>query len=283
MAVHLVAKEHDLGGLTVRRVLPHMQKKMVGPFIFFDHMGPTDFLPGTGINVRPHPHIGLSTITYLFKGSILHRDSLGNHLEIFPGDVNWMTAGKGIVHSERETYEVRANPHHIDGLQCWVALPENMAHLSPSFQHVKKSALPYLIHEGVMMRLILGEAFGLSAPLKTYSPMFYLDLTACSDSVVQRPNPSHECAAYVIDGKIEIGGSTFKRGDFILFEESDKQLAFIESGRMMMLGGQKFEKIPYLTWNFVAYERETINAAIEAWRAQTFPKIPDDNGEYIEY
>jgi redox-sensitive bicupin YhaK (pirin superfamily) len=283
MAIHLVAKEHDLGGLTVKRVLPHMQKKMVGPFIFFDHMGPTDFLPGTGINVRPHPHIGLSTITYLFKGSILHRDSLGNHLEIFPGDVNWMTAGRGIVHSERETFEVRANPHHIDGLQCWVALPENMTHLSPSFQHVKKSELPHLIHEGVMMRLILGEAFGLSAPLKTYSPMFYLDIAACSGSVVQRPNPSHECAAYVIDGSIKLGDSTFSKGDFVLFEENDHLMSFEQSGRVVVLGGEKFENVPYLTWNFVAYERETINAAIEAWRAQTFPKIPDDNSEYIEY
>jgi redox-sensitive bicupin YhaK (pirin superfamily) len=194
-----------------------------------------------------------------------------------------MTAGRGIVHSERETFEVRANPHHIDGLQCWVALPENMTHLSPSFQHVKKSELPHLIHEGVMMRLILGEAFGLSAPLKTYSPMFYLDIAACSGSVVQRPNPSHECAAYVIDGSIKLGDSTFSKGDFVLFEENDHLMSFEQSGRVVVLGGEKFENVPYLTWNFVAYERETINAAIEAWRAQTFPKIPDDNSEYIEY
>lgn len=293
MPKHLVAKEHDLGGLTVKRVLPHMQKKMVGPFIFFDHMGPTNFAAGTGINVRPHPHIGLSTLTYLFTGSILHRDSLGTHLEIFPGDVNWMTAGKGIVHSERETFEVRANPHHIDGLQCWVALPENMAELSPSFQHVKKSELPHLIHEGVMMRLIVGEALGLSSPVKTYSPMFYLDIAACQSSDIIRPNfdindpsnlkVSHECGVYVVEGEVKISGATFKKGEFILLEDTDTLVTMNVSGRLIMLGGEKFEQPPFLTWNFVAYSKERISQAVDDWRAQKFPKVPGDDKEYIEY
>lgn len=287
MPIHLLAKEHDLGGLVVRRVLPHMQKKMVGPFIFFDHMGPSDFSPGTGINVRPHPHIGLSTLTYLFKGSILHRDSLGNHLEIFPGDVNWMTAGKGIVHSERETFEVRANPHHIDGLQCWVALPKDMCELSPSFQHVKKSVLPHLIHEGVMMRLIVGEAFGMSAPVKTYSPMFYLDIAACIDSVIERPNFNknnmQECAVYIVDGAIKIAENRYEKGDFVLLEDNDLSIQMLESGRIIMLGGQAFDVAPFLTWNFVAYSKSRIEKAIDDWREQRFPQIPDDNQEYIPY
>ena len=198
MATILNATEHDLGGLMVKRVLPQAKKKMVGPFIFFDHFGPTEFEAGQGINVRPHPHIGLSTLTYLFEGKILHKDSLGNNLEIEPGDINWMTAGKGIVHSERETFEVRANSHRINGLQCWVALPHHMAELEPSFAHVKKQDLPQIIHEGVMIRLVIGEAYGLSAPVKTYSPMFYLDVVASEGSVVERPNADQETGVYSI-------------------------------------------------------------------------------------
>ncbi len=290
MPLKLTAKEHDLGGLTVRRVLPHMYKKMVGPFIFFDHMGPTNFEAGTGINVRPHPHIGLSTLTYLFKGSILHRDSLGTHLEIFPGDVNWMTAGRGIVHSERETFEVRANPHEIDGLQCWVALPEGMAELAPSFQHVKKQSLPNLIKEGIMMRLIVGEAFGLSSPVKTYQAMFYLDVAACEGSQIARPNfdksksdAQQECAAYVVEGEIEVSGMTYRKGDFILMENEDHSIKMSSSGRLILLGGDKIEKEPYITWNFVAYSKDRISKAIDDWREGRFPSVPGDDQEFIEY
>ncbi|MBT1450815.1 pirin family protein [Glaciecola sp. XM2] len=282
MATHLVAKEHDLGGLTVRRVLPHMQKKMVGPFIFFDHMGPTEFAAGQGINVRPHPHIGLSTLTYLFTGSILHRDSLGNHLEIFPGDVNWMTAGKGIVHSERETFEVRANKHAIDGLQCWVALPEHMAELESSFQHVKKQLLPTLIREDIMMRLIVGEAYGMSAPIKTYSPMFYLDIAACAGSAIDLPDSQQETAVYVITGEIEIAGQVYTKGDFVLFDD-ESAFSFVQPGRVVLLGGDRFEKVPHITWNFVGYSKERINQAIEDWRAGKFPAVPDDNKEFIPF
>ncbi|MDT0582830.1 MULTISPECIES: pirin family protein [Alteromonadaceae] len=283
MAKELIAKEHDLGGLTVKRVLPHFEKKMVGPFIFFDHMGPTQFKAGQGINVRPHPHIGLSTLTYLFEGGILHRDSLGNHLEILPGDVNWMTAGKGIVHSERETFEVRANPHAIDGLQCWIALPEEMAELEPSFIHVKKQQLPQIIFEDVMMRLVVGEAFGLSSPVKTYSPMFYLDIAACAGSNIERPNPTQEAAVYVISGKISVAGTEYGAGQFVLFEEQDMGFSFLAPGRVVMLGGQKFEKTPYLKWNFVSFNKDRIDQAVDDWRERRFPDIPDDNKEFIPF
>lgn len=283
MAKELIAKEHDLGGLTVKRVLPHFEKKMVGPFIFFDHMGPTQFKAGQGINVRPHPHIGLSTLTYLFEGGILHRDSLGNHLEILPGDVNWMTAGKGIVHSERETFEVRANPHAIDGLQCWIALPEEMAELEPSFIHVKKQQLPQIIFEDVMMRLVVGEAFGLSSPVKTYSPMFYLDIAACAGSNIERPNPIQEAAVYVISGKISVAGTEYGAGQFVLFEEQDMGFSFLAPGRVVMLGGQKFEKTPYLKWNFVSFNKDRIDQAVDDWRERRFPDIPDDNKEFIPF
>ncbi len=283
MAKELIAKEHDLGGLTVKRVLPHFEKKMVGPFIFFDHMGPTQFKAGQGINVRPHPHIGLSTLTYLFEGGILHRDSLGNHLEILPGDVNWMTAGKGIVHSERETFEVRANPHAIDGLQCWIALPEEMAELEPSFIHVKKQQLPQIIFEDVMMRLVVGEAFGLSSPVKTYSPMFYLDIAACAGSNIERPNPTQEAAVYVISGKISVADTEYGAGQFVLFEEQDMGFSFLAPGRVVMLGGQKFEKTPYLKWNFVSFNKDRIDQAVDDWRERRFPDIPGDNKEFIPF
>ncbi len=283
MAKELIAKEHDLGGLTVKRVLPHVEKKMVGPFIFFDHMGPTQFKAGQGINVRPHPHIGLSTLTYLFEGGILHRDSLGNHLEILPGDVNWMTAGRGIVHSERETFEVRANPHAIDGLQCWIALPEEMAELEPSFIHVKKQQLPQIIFEDVMMRLVVGEAFGLSSPVKTYSPMFYLDIAACAGSNIERPNPTQEAAVYVISGKVSVAGIEYGAGQFVLLEEQDMGFSFLAPGRVVLLGGQKFERTPHIKWNFVSFNKERIEQAVDDWRERRFPDIPDDNKEFIPY
>ena len=178
MALHLSGNQKDLDGFSVTRILPHAEKRMVGPFIFFDHMGPAEFKAGEGIDVRPHPHIGLATITYMFSGSLLHRDSLGNNLEILPGDVNWMTAGKGIVHSERETIEVKAKQHVLDGIQCWIALPETKAEIEPSFSHIKRCQLPHRMHDNVVMRLIAGEAFGMTSPIKTYSSMFYLDVLA---------------------------------------------------------------------------------------------------------
>lgn len=281
MAKVLTATEHDIGGLNVKRVLPHMQKRMVGPFIFFDHMGPGHFPAGEGINVRPHPHIGLSTLTYLFEGAILHRDSLGNHLEILPGDVNWMTAGKGITHSERETFEVRANEHNINGLQCWVALPKDSAELEPAFCHVKKHNLPHRIFEGVMMRLIVGDAYGLSAPIKTYSPMFYLDVVGSKGSQIEIPNPQQETAIYPIYGEVKISGQTFGANQFILLEPGDEEIEFGQSSRIVMLGGDKFEQVPYIHWNFVSFDKERIEQAKDDWRNGRFPTIPDDNKEFI--
>ena len=281
MAKVLNPTTHDIGGLIVKRVLPHFDKKMVGPFIFFDHMGPNDFPIGQGINVRPHPHIGLSTLTYLFSGSILHRDSLGNNLEIHPGDVNWMTAGKGIVHSERESFEVRANPHHIDGLQCWVALPENMTEIDPSFSHVKKQQLPHIIHEGIMMRLIVGEAYGLSSPVKTYSPMFYIDVVGSANSQINSPNPQQETALYIIYGSVTVGQQNYHAGDFVLFASQDTDIHFATDARFILLGGDKFTKVPYLHWNFVAYSKERLEQAKQDWQAQRFPRIPGDDKEFI--
>ncbi len=281
MAKVLKAVEHDLGGLIVKRVLPHQEKRMVGPFIFFDQMGPSDFPAGKGINVRPHPHIGLSTLTYLFAGNILHRDSLGNNLEISPGDVNWMTSGKGIVHSERESFEVKANPHSISGLQCWVALPEDKVEIEPAFVHVKKQDLPHSIYKDVMMRLIVGDAYGMSSPVKAYSPMFYIDILGDEGSVITKPHANHETAIIPINGAIRINGEVFETGEFVFLDDDDHDITITESGRFIMLGGEKFEKVPYLHWNFVAYSKERMEQAKNDWKEGKFPTIPGDDKEFI--
>ena len=279
MAYLLATREKDLDGFCVRRILPNSAKAMVGPFVFIDHMGPANFNAGEGIDVRPHPHIGLSTITYLMAGSLLHRDSLGNNLEILPGDVNWMTAGKGIVHSERETIEVKAAEHQLDGMQCWMALPKEMAEITPSFTHIKRACLPHYMHDGVLKRLIAGEAHGLTSPIKTYSPMFYLDVLAKPDREIDRPNPTQECMVYVIDGSITLGGQDYQRGDVIVLED-EQSLRSISHCRLLMLGGDAWPEAPILEWNFVSFDQSRIDQAKQDWREQRFPKIPGDDNEY---
>ncbi|NVJ60200.1 MAG: pirin family protein [Gammaproteobacteria bacterium] len=277
----LSSKAKDLGGFSVKRILPHEERRMVGPFVFFDHMGPAKFPAGTGINVRPHPHIGLATVTYLFKGSILHRDSLGSIQEIHPGDVNWMTAGKGIVHSERETIEVRGQNHELDGIQCWVVLPEDKAEIEPSFLHVPKTQLPYIHREKVLMRLIAGDAFGRTSPVKTHSPMFYLDVIAEAEAVIERPCGDFETAIYLQMGKVTISDKEFSAGDFVVFSQDDQKLIVTENARFLMLGGEAFPQAPHMFWNFVSFDRQKIEAAKIKWKEGKFPNIPGDDEEYI--
>ncbi len=281
MATYLKEESKDLGGFTVSRILPHFKKKMVGPFIFFDRMGPANFPVGEGVNVRPHPHIGLATISYLFTGSMLHRDSLGSVQEIFPGDVNWMTAGKGIVHSERETLEVRGKPHKLDGIQCWVALPEEREEIEPEFSHVSSELLPCIYHEKTMMRLIVGEAFDRAAPVKTFSPMFYLDVICKAGAVVNRPYANQETAVYVIDGSVRIGGAEFKAGQFVLLDAEDEIVESLTTTRYMLLGGERFERPPYLYWNFVSHSKARLEMAKQRWEQGLFPTIPGDDEEHI--
>ena len=279
MAYLLNTREKDLDGLTVRRILPDAAKRMIGPFVFIDHMGPADFTAGEGIDVRPHPHIGLSTITYLMEGSLLHRDSLGNNLEIQPGDVNWMTAGKGIVHSERETIEVKSGQHKLDGMQCWMALPKNMAEVAPSFTHIKRASLPHHMFDGVLIRLIAGEALGLTSPIKTYSPMFYLDILAKPEKEISRPNPDQECMVYVLDGSVTIEGTPYEAGDVIILED-EQCINSTSHCRLLMLGGEEWPEVPFIEWNFVSFDRERIEEAKDDWREQRFPKIPGDDNEF---
>jgi redox-sensitive bicupin YhaK (pirin superfamily) len=243
-------------------------------------MGPAKFERGNGINVRPHPHIGLATISYLLEGSMLHRDSLGSIQEILPGDVNWMTAGKGIVHSERETIETRRQNHVLNGLQCWIALPEEKTEMEPSFLHIKKAQLPYIHDEKILMRLIAGEAYNYTSPVKTYSPMFYLDVVTEAGAVVDRPCGKSETACYIMYGELEIGGKTYSEGEFVVLDD-ETHIKSISNCHYFLLGGIPMEKQPILKWNFLAYNPERIAKAEADWKAGKFPIVPGDDKEFI--
>ncbi len=280
MARHLNGKRKELGGFSVTRVLPVREQPMVGPFVFLDHMGPAEFDAGDGIDVRPHPHIGLSTLSYLFEGAMLHRDSLGNQVEIQPGDVNWMTAGKGIVHSERESHETKARHHRMDGLQFWVALPEADAETEPSFTHHHRLELPVWNREGVFARLLAGEALGMTAPVRTFSPMFALDVLMQADTRLPRPNPGQECAAYLVSGDISIGETDFSAGDFVVLDD-ETEFHASASSRLFLFGGEAWPVKPRLVWNFVSFSTERIKQASADWKAGRFPAVPGDDLEHI--
>ncbi|WP_334013921.1 pirin family protein [Alteromonas sp. S167] len=280
MAKLITSHKKDLGGFSVSRIIPHIEARSIGPFVFVDHMGPAHFPAGSGINVRPHPHIGLATISYLMEGSMLHRDSLGTIQEIQPGDVNWMTAGKGIVHSERETIETRGSDHVLNGLQCWIALPEEKADMEPSFIHVNKAQLPYIHREKVLMRLIAGEAYGYTSPVKTYSPMFYLDVITEAGAAIERPCGTSQTACYVISGSVEIGDSNFEAGEFVLLDD-ESHITTLQNSRYFLLGGYALPKQPILKWNFLAYSKEKIEEAEARWKNGQFPTIPGDDREFI--
>ncbi|QQD22610.1 hypothetical protein GJQ54_12885 [Oceanospirillaceae bacterium ASx5O] len=279
MASLIQGEDKDLDGFTVTRILPSRVKKMVGPFIFLDHIGPAHFAAGEGVNVRPHPHIGLATLTYLFSGSMLHRDSLGNVQEILPGEVNWMTAGRGIVHSERETLEVRAREHELNGLQFWLALPPEKAEIEPAFQHVKKHQLPHRYQGNTMMRLVAGEAYGMTSPVRSHAPMFFIDVVSQQGEIIELPSATQETALYLQEGSIRINGEEFKAGAFVLLDNSDR-IQVNEYSRLVLLGGDAYASAPYIRWNFVAYSRERIKQAEDDWREQRFPPVPGDSDEY---
>ncbi len=283
MARLVKAKTKDLGGFEVTRILPSAEQRMVGPFIFLDHMGPAKFPAGQGINVRPHPHIGLATLSYLFEGAMLHRDSLGNCIEIRPGDVNWMTAGKGIVHSERETLEVHCQPHNMNGLQSWLALPKEQTEIDPAFLHVTKENLPHKMLPGTLMRLIAGEAFGMKAPVTTYSPTLYLDIVLDANTDLAHPNPVFETAIYVQWGELNIGETVLRAHEFAVLDPKDTKVTASQNTRFIWLGGQSFEETPLIEWNFVAYTKERMQQAKQDWREGRFPKIPGDSEEFIPY
>jgi redox-sensitive bicupin YhaK (pirin superfamily) len=275
-------RQRDLGGFVVGRVLPHAQRRMVGPFVFFDRMGPAEFAPGIprSVDVRPHPHIGLSTLTYLFEGEIMHRDSVGSEQAIRPGEVNWMTAGRGITHSERFE-RARSEGGRMDGLQAWIALPESDEESAPSFTHHGAPELPTFDAPGVWGRLIAGNAFGLQSPVQTFSPLFYLHQVVKAGARVEVPTEYAERAAYVAIGAVEIAGQRIEAGHMALFAAGRPAIVTaVTDAVVMALGGEPVGP-RYIEWNFVSSSKDRIEQAKADWRAGRM-KLPDlDSSEFI--
>jgi redox-sensitive bicupin YhaK (pirin superfamily) len=279
----LLPRAHDVGGFEVRRALPARERQMVGPFIFFDQMGPGEFLAGRGLDVRPHPHIGLSTVTYLFEGEILHRDSLGSHQPIRPGDVNWMTAGRGIAHSERTDPALRARGNRLFGIQSWVALPQAAEETAPAFVHHPAATLPLIQDGGARLRLIAGTGWSLAAPVAVSSPLFYADAVLAPGAAVPLPDEHEERAAYVVDGEVAVAGDRFAPGRMLVFRAGDRLAlrAGPQGARLLLLGGAAMDGPRYLFWNFVASSRERIEQAKADWTSGRFGKVPGDETEFI--
>jgi redox-sensitive bicupin YhaK (pirin superfamily) len=275
-------RRKDLGGFEVGRVLPFPQQRMVGPFVFFDHMGPATFQPGfpRTVDVRPHPHIGLSTLSYLFEGEMTHRDSVGSEIAIRPGEVNWMTAGSGITHSERfET--LREHGGTMDGIQTWLALPVEFEETAPAFSHHEGDELPLYQGDGLTARLVAGSAFGVKAAVPVFSPLFYVHWELAAGVKAGLPAEYPERAAYVAKGSVEVDGQVIHAGQMAVFAPGDT-IAFtaIEPSTVMLLGGEPVGE-RFIEWNFVSSSKDRIEQAKADWRAGRM-KLPDlDNGEFI--
>lgn len=276
-------RTRDLGdGFEVRRVLPFAKRHMVGPFIFFDHFGPTKFRAGTGLDVRPHPHIGLATITYLFDGEIMHRDSLGTAQVIRPGAVNWMTAGRGIVHSERTPPDIRRQQSPIYGIQSWVALPRVREEIDPGFEHVPETNLPLIEGDGVTARLIAGTLFGKTSPVATQSPMFYADVTLRAGATVTMTPDYAQRAAYLLEGAVDCAGARHTPPLMLVFDSKARAVITArEPTRLLLIGGEPLDGERHIWWNLVSSSAERIEQAKRDWQAGRFPKIPGDSDEFI--
>ena len=277
------SKPKDLGGFTVGRLLPHHSRRMVGPFIFFDHIGPADFAPGTGMDVRPHPHIGLATVTYLFEGKIHHKDSLGSDLDIGPGAVNWMTAGRGIAHSERSPPEARAAGQRLHGIQSWVALPKADEECPPDFVHHPADTLPTITIDGARRTLISGTAFGAASPVRFSHPNFYIDVEADAGATVHLPPEHAERAIYVATGRVTTdGGEVVPAGTMLVLPDGGGEAFFVadEASRVMLLGGAPMDGPRLIWWNLVASDQRLIDEAKAEWKAGPFggrwPAVPGE-------
>jgi redox-sensitive bicupin YhaK (pirin superfamily) len=266
-----------VGDLKVRRILPFRTHRRVGPFVFLDHMGPIDIRPGDGGDVAPHPHIGLSTVTYLFEGELLHRDSLGSLQPIVPGDLNWMTAGKGIVHSERMPTEVRIRGGRMHGMQAWVALPVENEDDEPTFEHYNANTLPRFEVDGVKYSLIAGSAFGHVSPVRTHSPLFYVAADAPAGKRIRFDPGQMEAAVYVVAGQVTSEGQTQNGPGMLVFDPGEPfEIQALTDAKVMLLGGSPLEGPRHIFWNFVSSSREKIEQAKLLWHEQKFPKVPGE-------
>jgi redox-sensitive bicupin YhaK (pirin superfamily) len=278
----IIPRTGDIGNFEVRRALPFREKRMVGPFIFWDQMGPGEFLTGQGIDVRPHPHIGLSTVTYLFDGTMDHKDSLGSDLRIVPGDVNLMTAGSGIVHSERTGLDVRQQPSRLFGIQSWLAQPMQHENGDPSFSHTAETALPVFQDDGTKGRVILGDFQGLASPVKTQWETLYVDLEIEDGRKLHIPKTTEERAIYVLKGRIEISNTVYNPQQMMVLRPGDDiTVKALGDVRMMVLGGATMDGPRHIFWNFVSSSKDRLEQAKKDWREKRFPTVPKDAEEFI--
>jgi len=279
--VVIIPRVRDLGGFEVRRVLPAGERRMIGPFIFFDQMGPITFKAGTGIDVRPHPHIGLATITYLFEGEILHRDSLGNAQAIKPGEVNLMTAGRGIVHSERTPEALRIAPSPVFGIQAWVALPRAREETEPSFAHHGAASLPVIEAKGSRVRLMIGSLMGARSPVETLSEMVYADATLAAGARLAFPAEHEERAIYVVKGVIDLSSRSFGASQLLVLKRGMETAVVAPQGaRLLLLGGAPLDGVRHIWWNFVSSSQQRIEQAKADWKEGRFPAVPGET-EFI--
>lgn len=273
------ARPKDLGGFEVRRVLPFAKHRMVGPWIFFDHMGPAEFAPGLGVNVRPHPHINLATVTYLFEGQIQHKDSLGSDCAIEPGDINLMVAGRGIVHSERETEARQAIARRLDGLQLWLALPEADEEMAAEFHHYAATDIPQLVQDGVVLRVMMGTAYGVKSPVKTFAETLYVEARIRAGAQIAAPEAA-ERAIYVCSGALEIAGQRVEAYQMAVLNPGSVELMALTDSHVVMIGGEPLSE-RHIYWNFVSSRPERIEQAKADWKAGRFAKVPGDALEFI--
>ena len=282
--IPITGKAHDLGdGFFVARLVPQIARRSIGPFVFFDYFGPVDFAPGKGVDVRPHPHIGLATVTYLFDGAQMHRDTLGSVQEISPGDVNWMTAGRGIAHSERTGEDMRARGHRLHGIQTWVGLPEADEEAPPAFQHFSRTQLPEREDKNVTLRLIAGEAFGLKSPVKVFSPIFYADARFAAGGALHYTADHEERAFFVVDGEVQTGTSEVHGPGAMLMLDKDEEVTLYAEApaRVMLFGGAPLGGQRHIWWNFVSSSKDRIERAKQEWKDGKFGLIPGDDQEFI--
>ena len=284
----IVPRSRDLGGFEVRRALPAPKRQMVGPFIFFDQAGPAELLTGQGVDVRPHPHIGLGTVTYLFRGDFHHRDSTGADQIIRPGALNWMVAGRGVTHSERTSAAARSGPNSLFGIQTWLALPDTHEDVAPTFEHHGKETLPVIEDRGVSVRLILGNAYGKVAPAAMFSETFYADVKLEPGSRLPMPGEHEDRGIYIVEGSVSVAGQSFEASQMMVFRPGDgiTVAAGDQGARLMILGGTTLSGPRYIWWNFVASSQERIEEAKAEWRAGNWGKgrfdLPiDDRDEHI--
>jgi redox-sensitive bicupin YhaK (pirin superfamily) len=278
----LVPKTRDLGDFEVRRALPSIERRMVGPFVFWDHFGPVTLAQGKGLDVRPHPHIGLATVTYLFEGEIVHRDTLGNDATIKPGAVNWMSAGRGIAHSERTDPKLRPKGPRLFGLQSWVGLPKKHEESEPSFVHYARENLPGIEGEGVEARLVVGSAFGKRSPVATFMETLYADVKMAPGARLALPTEQEERALYIVEGSVEIDGHTYPLGQMVVLKpRAAVDVSTVHGGHFILLGGEPMDGPRHVWWNFVSSSQERIEQAKRDWQNGRFGKIPGDEREFI--